>query len=79
VADVNGRKGGDMLFGLFWWTSECRECILRAQPALAIPQDWEIWDGKCFTRTSLIDQGFVLHVGHGSHQCPSQTTAFGRR
>jgi hypothetical protein len=52
--------------------SECRECILHAHQRLPFHR-LEIWDGKCFTRTSLFDQGFVLHVGHGSRQCPSRT------
>jgi len=52
--------------------SECKECILHAHQRLPFHR-LEMWDGKCFTRTSLFDQGFVLHVGHGSHRCPSRT------
>lgn len=52
--------------------SECKECILNAHQRLPFHR-LEIWDGKCFTKTSLFDQGFVLRVGHGGHWCPSRT------
>jgi len=31
----------------------------------------EVWDGNCFVKSSLFEQGFVLHVGHGGGRCPS--------
>jgi hypothetical protein len=30
----------------------------------------EVWDGNCFVKLSLFEQGFILHVGHGGEMCP---------
>jgi hypothetical protein len=30
-----------------------------------------LWNGNCFLKTSLFDQGFVLWVGHGGLPCPA--------
>ena len=30
----------------------------------------EAWNGRCFVPSSLFDQGFILHVGHGGRVCP---------
>ena len=30
----------------------------------------EVWDGNCFVKSSLFEQGFLLHVGHGGEMCP---------
>src|SRR5882724_1001161 len=32
----------------------------------------QIWDGKCFLKSSLLEQGFVMHLGHNGQSCPVQ-------
>src|SRR5882672_6847399 len=32
----------------------------------------QIWDGKCFIKSSLLEQGFVMHLGHNGQSFPVQ-------
>ncbi|KZP29569.1 hypothetical protein FIBSPDRAFT_884962 [Athelia psychrophila] len=34
---------------------------------------WEKWNGDCFTQTSLLGEGYILHLGHGGLACPCTT------
>ena len=31
----------------------------------------QLWNGKCFTKSSLFELGFTLHIGHHGLPCPS--------
>lgn len=33
----------------------------------------EKWNRNCFVETTLLDEGFILHLGHGSMVCPGRT------
>src|SRR5882724_10433911 len=32
----------------------------------------KIWDGKCFIKSSLLEQGFLMHLGHNGQSFPVQ-------
>jgi hypothetical protein len=49
--------------------SVCRQCLLSSHVHLPFHRV-EVWNGRCFIRSSLFDQGYVLHVGHGNQRCP---------
>lgn len=53
-------------FGAFSW---CQACIIQKHQALPCHR-LERWNGDCFVRTSLMDEGYVLHLGHGGSPCP---------
>src|SRR5882672_8007034 len=33
---------------------------------------YPFWDGKCFIKSSLLEQGFVMHLGHNGQSCQVQ-------
>jgi len=35
----------------------------------------QIWDGQCFIKSSLLEQGFVMYLGHNGQSCPVQRDA----
>lgn len=47
----------------------CQECILEIHQKLPCHRI-EKWDGHCFTSTTLMAEGFLLHLGHGGVPCP---------
>src|SRR5882724_3728903 len=56
------------LFGNSVW---CKHCGLSSH--MSLPFHWiQIWDGKCFLKSSLLEQGFVMHLGHNGKSCPVQ-------
>lgn len=54
----------------FGYHSLCRECILGVHQTLPCHR-LEKWNGDCFTPTTLIDEGYLLHLGHGGLACPN--------
>jgi len=56
----------DCFSGSVW----CKGCGLSSHMSLPFHQI-QIWDGKCFIKSSLLEQGFVMHLGHNgqSSQC----------
>src|SRR5882724_8753664 len=43
---------------------------------MSLPFHWiQIWDGKCFIKSSLLEQGFVMHLRHNGQSCPVQSIA----
>ena len=48
----------------------CRDCMVSSHQNLPFHR-MEAWNGRCFVPSSLFDQGFVLHVGHGGRVCPA--------
>jgi hypothetical protein len=30
----------------------------------------QAWNGKCFVKSTLFDQGFIMNLGHGGEPCP---------
>ena len=47
----------------------CRDCCLRSHGSLPFHRV-QLWNGKCFLKSSLFEQGFVMHLGHGGSPCP---------
>ena len=50
---------------------ECKDCILIGHRHLPFHR-LECWNGQYFAKSSLFDQGFVIHVGHGGAMCPTR-------
>ncbi|KAG2108111.1 hypothetical protein BD769DRAFT_1366002, partial [Suillus cothurnatus] len=48
----------------------CRACILEAHKSLPFHK-MQQWNGKCFGDTSLMQMGYIWHMGHGGCPCPS--------
>ncbi|KAG2111109.1 hypothetical protein DEU56DRAFT_762242 [Suillus clintonianus] len=48
----------------------CHACILEAHKSLPFHKMQE-WNGKCFGDTSLMQMGYIWHLGHGGRPCPS--------
>ena len=55
-------------FGNSVW---CKHCGLSSHMSLPFHQI-QIWDGKCFIKSSLLEQGFVMHLGHNGRCFPVQ-------
>lgn len=64
-------------------TIHCRDCFRKLSwcPACLLmwhqqlPCYWvEKWNGKCFVETTLLTEGFILHVGHGGMAYPAAWT-----
>ena len=53
----------------FGGQSLCRVCMLSSHKCLPFHR-LELWEGNCFSKTSLFEQGFILHLGHGGEICP---------
>ena len=49
----------------------CKGCGLSSHMSLPFHRI-QIWDGKCFVKSSLLEQGFVMHLGHNGQSCPVQ-------
>ena len=52
----------------------CRNCLLHTHiptPFHRIQQ----WNGQFFESATLMNLGYVLHSGHGSHECSSSSSA----
>jgi CxC2 like cysteine cluster associated with KDZ transposases len=48
----------------------CHQCFMDHHKLL--PFHWiQKWNGKYFARTTLFNQGYILHLGHGGKACPS--------
>src|SRR5882724_9013186 len=57
----------DCFSGSVW----CKGCGLSSH--MSLPFNWiQIWDGKCFIKSSLLEQGFVMHLGHNGKSFPVQ-------
>jgi CxC2 like cysteine cluster associated with KDZ transposases len=54
-------------FGSPVWCKECAISTHRLQPFHRI----QAWTGKCFSRSSLFEQGFVIYLGHHGQPCPA--------
>ena len=54
-------------FGTPVW---CHCCALVVHSALPFHRI-QLWNGKCFFKTTLFEQGFVIHLGHDGHLCPT--------
>ena len=52
-------------FGCLSW---CHECIIQRHTTLLCHR-LEKWNGQCFSRTTLMAKGFLLHLGHGGLPC----------
>lgn len=52
--------------------SLCLGCILERHQYLPCHR-LEKWNGDCFTQTSLLGEGYILHLGHGGLACPCTT------
>jgi hypothetical protein len=48
----------------------CKDCVVISHRHLPFHRI-EAWNGNCFLPSSLVDQGFILHVGHGGEPCPN--------
>ena len=48
----------------------CKECCLLEHALLPFHRV-EMWTGKYFQRSALVDQGYILPLGHDGKQCPS--------
>ncbi|KAH7919749.1 hypothetical protein BV22DRAFT_1022428, partial [Leucogyrophana mollusca] len=53
--------------GIHSW---CSPCIVKAHARLPFHKI-QSWNGEYFEDTSLFDQGFVWHLGHGGGVCPN--------
>jgi hypothetical protein len=53
-------------FGNVVW---CKECAVQSHQNLPFHRI-QVWDGKCFLKSSLLQIGFILHLGHGGNPCP---------
>lgn len=47
----------------------CQNCVLKQHKLLPFHRI-KVWNGKYFAETTLQDQGYVLHLGHGGETCP---------
>ena len=59
-------------FGNSVW---CKGCALSSHRSLPFHRI-QIWNGKCFIRSSLFEQGFVMCLGHNGQSCPAQRNAW---
>ena len=57
----------DCFSNLVW----CQGCSVSSHRSLPFHRI-QIWNGKCFVRSSLFKQGFVMHLGHHGESCPVQ-------
>lgn len=48
----------------------CQACILEIHQKLPCHR-LEKWNGDCFIGTTLMSEGFLLHLGHGGLACPN--------
>ena len=48
----------------------CSSCLLNSHRNLPF-HDVEVWKDNHFAKSSLLEHGYVLHLGHGGNQCPS--------
>ncbi len=48
----------------------CKECCLSSHRLVPFHRIQE-WTGQCFSKSSLFDQGFILHLGHHGQPCPA--------
>ncbi|KZP29241.1 hypothetical protein FIBSPDRAFT_727629, partial [Athelia psychrophila] len=48
----------------------CQECMLERHQSLPCHR-LEKWNGACFTQTTLLAEGYLLHLGHGGQACPN--------
>jgi hypothetical protein len=53
-------------FGNVVW---CETCVIKSHQNLPFHRI-QVWDGKCFLKSSLFKIGFILHLGHGGNPCP---------
>lgn len=54
----------------FGGLSFCLACTLDRHRTLPCHRV-EKWNGNCFTRTTLMKEGYLLHLGHGGLCCPN--------
>lgn len=47
----------------------CKVCIVTSHQSLPFHRI-QTWNGKCFSKSSLLDEGFRLNIGHGGQPCP---------
>src|SRR6266481_4860918 len=57
----------DCFSNLVW----CQGCSVSSHRSLPFHRI-QIWNGKCFVRSSLFKQGFVMHLGHHGESFPVQ-------
>src|SRR5882724_4991856 len=57
----------DCFSGSVW----CKGCGLSSHMSLPFHRI-QIWDGKCFIMSSLLEQGLVMHLGHNVQSFPVQ-------
>jgi hypothetical protein len=50
-------------------STSCHACLLERHQLLPFHRI-QMWNGKHFTKTTLHDQGYVLHLGHHGGVCP---------
>jgi hypothetical protein len=48
----------------------CKPCIVVSHRSLPFHRI-QTWNGKCFLKSSLLEEGFTLYIGHGGQPCPS--------
>ena len=47
----------------------CPSCAVKAHQYNPF-HNLQLWNGKFYESTTLQDQGYVMYLGHGGHQCP---------
>jgi hypothetical protein len=47
----------------------CSECAVKAHRYLPF-HNLQLWNGKFYEPTTLLDQGYTLYLGHGGDRCP---------
>ena len=48
----------------------CSKCLLKSHQNLPF-HDIEVWKDNHFAKSTLLEHGYVIHLGHGGKQCPS--------
>jgi hypothetical protein len=49
----------------------CHQCFMDHHKSLPFHRA-QVWNGKYFCKTTLYDEGYVLHLGHQGRTCPVQ-------
>ncbi len=69
-SDCGEHPGAIQCLDCFGQQLLCKDCMVNGHQHLPFHRI-EAWNGRCFLPSSLVDQGFVLHVGHRGEPCPN--------
>lgn len=50
----------------------CSSCAVKAHKHLPF-HNLQCWNGKFYKATTLLDQGYILYLGHGGKPCPNSS------